>query len=206
VQSARGDGVLSTANTASFDGAGVGSCTPRVIISQVYPHGGQAWSQDFVELHNRAASATDISGWSLQYQSQGGTAWSQANIGTAVIPAGGFLLVALGTASAFGAALSPDLSGGLNLSGTAGKIALVASTATLSGCPGAASWVDLVSWGVTATPCAEGVSATAPLTTESLVRLDTQACTDTNSNSADFMVAAPNPRNSSATPFTCTCP
>ena len=79
------------------------------------------------------------------------------------------------------------------MSATAGKVALVTSTAALTGaCPAAE---DFVGFGTTAN-CFEGTGPTpAPSNTVAVLRANSGA-TDTNSNSTDFATGAPNPRNS----------
>ena len=86
----------------------------------------------------------------------------------------------------------------INLSATAGKVALVSSTTPLTvACPTGATILDFVGYGTTAN-CSEG-NAPAPTTsnnTQSIIR--TVSSTDTNNNAADFStVSPPNPRNSS---------
>ena len=48
---------------------------------------GAAYKLDFVELHNRGNSAAALTGWSLQYTSATGTAWTNKVDLTGTIPA-----------------------------------------------------------------------------------------------------------------------
>ncbi len=117
---------------------------------------------------------------------------------------GQYLLIQEGAGSGGGANLpTADVTGAIAMSGTAGKVALVNSTTSLSGaCPSSdASVVDFIGYGAAAS-CAEG-SATADLsnTTAALRALD--GCADSDDNSADFTLAAPAPRNSSTSLNAC---
>src|SRR5438046_9649459 len=50
-----------------------------VVISQVYGGGGNTgatFKNDFIELFNRGASAVNVTGWTVQYGSAGGTSWT----------------------------------------------------------------------------------------------------------------------------------
>ncbi|MDP3500077.1 MAG: lamin tail domain-containing protein, partial [Myxococcales bacterium] len=199
-------------NTAQFTGFSAGMCIPGVIISQVYGGGGNSgapFTNDFVELRNRTASPVNLAGLSLQYQSATSMTWSGNVALTGTIPANGYFLVqfaggtmgvALPTADQV-VTVSPP-----NLSGTAGKVALVSGTTTLaSQCP-TSGLLDLVSYGTTTTMCAEGTSAPAPSNTTAIVRA-VAGCSDTQNNSADFTAVAPTPRNSaSPAGSTCNCP
>ncbi|MGZ4388420.1 MAG: ExeM/NucH family extracellular endonuclease [Gaiellaceae bacterium] len=110
---------------------------------------------------------------------------------------------AAGTTTSPGPLPTPDIIDAtpINMSGTGGKVALVADSASL-GCNGGSApcsvaqlalIVDLVGW--------DGANffegpAPAPATTNptAVVRND-GGCTDTDSNAADFTVATPTPRN-----------
>lgn len=94
------------------------SQTPAVVISQVYGGGGAstgspAYTNDYVELHNRTAADFDISGFSLQYGSAAGVFGSSAsNIyvfpASSIIPAYGYFTVKLGSAGTAGATFTAD--------------------------------------------------------------------------------------------------
>ena len=189
----------------------------QVRISQVYGGGSNTaatYNQDFVELFNAGTSPVAIGGWSIQYASAAGTAWAVAPIpAVATIQAGGYYLIALGTAGATGAALSttaaPDPIGvnTLNLSGTSGKVALVNTATALSGaaaCSGA-TVVDVLGYG--AGSCFEtAVFPTTGITTAQAMKRNNNGCTDANNNSADFALATVLPRNSASAINLCTSP
>ena len=174
----------------------------QVVISQVYGGGGNTGAQytnDFVELFNRGTVAVDVSGWSIQYASATGTAWSVNSIPAATtIAPGKYFLIKL-AASTIGVALpTPDLdvtTSPINLSGTSGKIALVNSATALVGSTlMAGTYIDLVGYGTGS--AFEGTAAVAVLSnTTAAIRIN-GGCTDNNSNNTDFTVGAPTPRNS----------
>jgi uncharacterized protein len=175
-------------------GAGQALAAGSVVISQIYGGGGNSgatYKNDFIELHNRSASAVDLSGWSVQYGSATGLTWQHTDL-SGSLPAGGTYLVqeaagANGTASL----VSPDATGTIAMSATAGKVALVSSTTALSGCP-TSGFVDLVGYGTTAT-CSETAPTANLSNTTAALRKDSGA-QDTDSNSADFTIGEPSPR------------
>ncbi|HRO28400.1 MAG TPA: lamin tail domain-containing protein, partial [Luteimonas sp.] len=134
------------------------------MVSQVYGGGGNSgapFNQDFVELFNRGGESVSLSGLSVQYASATGTGNLGAGSGQIVVlPAttlqpGQYFLVALATGANGGPLPAPDATGTINMSGSAGKVALVASTTSL-GCNGGSTpctpaqlalIVDLVGFG-----------------------------------------------------------
>ncbi|MGY3266055.1 lamin tail domain-containing protein [Lysobacter sp. HA35] len=175
----------------------------QVVISQVYGGGGNSGAQyksDFIELHNTGTSAVDVSTWSVQYASSTGTSWQKTNL-SGSIPAGAYYLVKEADGAGTQPALpSPDATGTIAMSGTAGKIALVSNNSALpAGCPVGA--LDVVAFG-TGSTCAEGSGPTGTLSnTTAAIRSDD--CVDGNNNAGDFSVAAPNPRNRSSAAHLC---
>ncbi len=171
----------------------------HIVISQVYGGGGNSgatYQNDFVELYNPTAATVSLSGWSVQYSSATGTSWSNKQPIGGTIGAGQYYLVKLASGGAVGAALPPaNIDGDINLSGTAGKIALANNFDTLpDGCPLTSSnLVDLVGYGTTAN-CREGAApAPAPSNTTADIRKSGGA-QDTNENGNDFVTGTPNPR------------
>jgi hypothetical protein len=184
----------------------------QVRVSQVYGGGGNAgsvWRRDYVELHNNGVAPVDISGWSIQYASSGGT--FGVNV-TPVPPAtilapGQYYLVAQAQGAGGTTDLpTPDVIGTIAMSGTAGKVALVNTSTPLpanSGCPFDPSVIDFVGYG--SANCAEG-TPTATLSNTSAAVRSTNGCTDTDNNSADFTIVTNNgftPRNSQSPIFMC---
>jgi DNA/RNA endonuclease G (NUC1) len=175
----------------------------HLVISQVYGGGGNSgatYQNDYVEIYNPTTSPVDVAGWTLQYFSAAST-----GISTNIQPLGGvigpgeYFLVALASGGAVGAPLpAANISGGINMSATAGKIALASNGDPLlgpSGCPVGSDpdLVDFVGYGTTAN-CREGsTNAPAASNTTALFRKNS-GLTDTNVNGSDFIVGAPNPR------------
>lgn len=183
-----------------------------VVISQVYGGNGNTWTNDFVELTNAGGAPVSVAGWSVQYASSTGTGTFAGN-GVVALPAlllqpGQRLLVAL-AGSTTGAALpTPDATGSINLSSSAGKVVLVDSTTGLA-CNGGsapctadqlARIVDLVGYG--GANFFEGTPAPAPSTTTAALRAQ-DGCLDTDNNGTDFGVGTPTPRNSGSAPASC---
>lgn len=190
---------------ASARGSGAGS----LVVGQIYAAGGNsgaAYVNDYVELFNRGASPVAIDGWTLQYASAASASWQSTAL-SGTIPAGGRYLVQLASGGANGAALpAADASGTSNLAVTGGKVALVDAAAALScgssagSCSAASSIEDLVGYGSAADYEGSG-AAPAGSATNALTRAD--SCTDTDDNAADFVTAAPDPKNSSAAASAC---
>jgi DNA/RNA endonuclease G (NUC1) len=175
----------------------------HIVISQVYGGGGNSgatYQNDYVELYNPTGSSVLISGWTLQYQAAGSTGtWSGSQPLGGTIGPGEYFLVSLASGGATGSTLpTANIVGGpasINMSATAGKIALVSNADPLSNCPFAldADLVDLVGYGTTAN-CKEGSSnAPASSNTTALFRKNDGAW-DTDVNGADFVIGAPSPR------------
>lgn len=191
--------ILALALPLLYSGAIAASST--IVISQVYGGGGNSgatYTHDFIELHNRSASSVSLAGWSVQYASAAGSSWSVTAL-SGSIPAGGYYLVQEAAGSGGTTALpTPDATGSIAISATAGKVALVSGTTALTGtCPTGGSLIDLIGYG--AANCSETAPAGALNNTNAAHRRN-GGCVDTDDNSADFLVAAPAPRNSAA-PF-----
>ena len=181
-----------------------GGALPPVVISQVYGGGGNAGStfkNDFVELFNPGLSAVSLTGWSVQYASAAGN-FSQVTLLSGTIQPGGYYLVQESQGSGGTVPLpTPDASGTIMMSATAGKIALAQATTALGvACP-TAGVVDLVSFGTTATNCGAGTTATLANALAALRKAG--GCAYTGSLSSDFAVGAPTPRNSASPTHSC---
>lgn len=185
------------------------SAQADVVLSQVYGGGGNSgatFRNDFIELFNNGSDPVDLTGWSVQYASSGGTTWQRTNL-SGSIAAGGYFIVQQAAGSGGSIDLpAPDSTGTIAMSGSAGKVALVNSTTALLGaCPSAdASLIDLVGYGTTAS-CALG-SPTGNLSNTNAALRKEDGCTNTRNNSADFSITAPTPRNSAAPIKDCDAP
>ncbi len=183
-----------------------------VVISQIYGGGGNSggvYNADFVELRNTGSSAVSLAGWTLQYASAAGSTWGggQTTALSGSIAAGGYYLIKLAPGANTGQPNlpTPDATGSTAMSATAGKLALVNNSATLSGaCPlqsapnGAI--VDFVGFGGTASCSEGGTPAPGPSASTALLRADA-GCSDSNNNGSDFSTGTPAARNS-ASPVT----
>jgi hypothetical protein len=186
-----------------------------LVISEVYGGGGNAgatYTHDFVELFNRGTVAVTLNGKSLQYASASGQFQNTQNLVTlpnVMLQPGRTFLVQLATSGAVGVALpaADQVTAGaqaVNLSATAGKVALV--TTLLDGCGTqgtpctSGAWIDFVGYG--AASQAEGTATGAPSNTTSAQRAGS-GCVDTGNNATDFAVGTPSPRNGAAAAVVC---
>lgn len=186
------------------------SASSDMVVSQVYAGGGNSgasYTNDFVELFNRGATAIDLSSWSIQYASASGTAWQATALSGSVQP-GRYYLVQLASAAAVGAPLpAPDAIGTSNLAVSGGKVAVVRGPAPLTcgasagSCSADPLVVDLIGYG-SATDY-EGAGPASALNSTTAALRAAGGCTDTDANSSDFAAAAPTPRNSATAAAPC---
>ncbi len=177
-----------------------------IVISQIYGGGGNAgstYTHDFIELFNRGNTTINVTGWSVQYASATGTTWQVTNLSGMIAPGKYYLVQEAQGAGGTTALPTPDATGTIAMSATAGKVALVNSTTALTGaCPTGANIIDLIGFGATAN-CFEGTAAApAPSNTTADIRAG-NGCTETDQNSTDFATGAPTPRNSATAASTC---
>ncbi len=108
------------------------AASPDVVISEVYGGGGNSgatYTNDFIELYNPSATAVSVAGWSVQYASATGSTGRRPTLAGS-IAAGGHYLVQEGAGAGGTTALpTPDATGAIAMSATAGKVALVTSAA-----------------------------------------------------------------------------
>ncbi|MEA2417146.1 MAG: hypothetical protein QOI58_3803 [Thermoanaerobaculia bacterium] len=167
----------------------------HLVISQLYGGGGNSgatYQNDYVEIYNPSNAAVSTTGWSIQYGAATGTTWQVQPLGGIIGP-GEYYLVQLGTGGAIGSVNpQPNIFGSINMSATAGKVALSNAGAPLGSCSDA-SIVDLIGFGSTAN-CHEGsANAPAPSNTTADFRKNGGA-TDSDQNGNDFLIGTPNPR------------
>jgi hypothetical protein len=166
-------------------------------ISQAYGGGGNTGSNyrnDFIEIFNAGASAASTAGMSVQYAAATGTTWQVTILPTVSLNPGQYFLIqqAAGTGGTTNLP-TPDATGSITMSATAGKVALVNSTTALTvSCP-TAGVVDFLGYGSTAN-CSESSPSAAPSNTNAVIR-NGAGCTDNNINFTDFTAALPTPRN-----------
>lgn len=187
----------------------------NIVISQVYGGGGNTgapYTNDFIELFNRGNTSVSVAGWSVQYTSATGTgnfAANKTDLPSVMLAPGQYLLVQEGGGANGSALPTPDATGTITMSATAGKV-ILANTTTGLACNGSstacspsqlAQIVDLVGFGTA--NFFEGAGPTlAPGNTTSVLR-GTNGCTETDNNAADFATGAPSPRNTSTTFVPC---
>ncbi|MBP6686239.1 MAG: Ig-like domain-containing protein, partial [Lacibacter sp.] len=176
----------------------------QVVISQVYGGGGNSgatYTHDFIELFNKGTNSVSLNGWSVQYASATGTSWSKTDLTSITLAPGQYYLVRQAQGAGGTTALpTPDATGTIAMSGTAGKVVLLnINTLITAGtsCPTGSTVIDVVGFGTTAN-CFEGTGPTpAPSNSNAVIRA-ANGCTDNNSNAADFAAALPTPRNTAS--------
>ena len=167
--------------------------TSTLVVSEVQT-GGASASDEFAEISNGGAVAVDLTGLELVYAtSTGSTVTRKASWTTAtILEPGRHLLVANGSGVHAGIA-DATYSGGF--AATGGAIVL----RPIGGEP-----IDAIGWGDASNSFVEGTAVAAPAAGSSVERLPGGLLgngTDTNVNSADFVVrAAPSPQNLASPP------
>lgn len=191
--------------------SGAANAQSQVVISQLYGGGGNAgapFTNDFVELFNRSNAPVDLAGWSVQYASATGTGNFSATPINGLLQPGQYLLVQMG-GGANGAPLpTADAVGSAAMSASAGKIVLARTPGSLAcnggSAPCSAAQLalieDLVGYG--GANFSETTPAPTLSNTSAAIRLE--SCIDTDVNAADFIAAAPTPRNSASPLAPCT--
>ncbi len=173
--------------------------SPDIVISQVYGGGGNfgaTYTNDFIELYNRGASAVDVTGWSVQYASAPGSSWSVTVLNGSIAPGSHYLIQEAAGPGGTTPLPTPDATGGIALSAVSGKVAVVTTNAALTcgvDCDAAVGVHDLAGYG--AANDFEAAAAPGLSNTTAALR-DGGGSVDTDNNSADFAEGAPNPRNS----------
>src|ERR1051326_6626579 len=160
-----------------------------ITISQVYGGGGNAgapYGNAFIELYNRGTASVAVTGWTVQYASATGSSWSKTALTGSIAPGHHYLVKESGGTT--GAALpTPDATGTIAMSATAGKVALVTNATALTcstGCATGAGVRDFVGYGTTASS-SEG-SPTGNLSYTTAALRAGGGATDTDHNAADF--------------------
>jgi hypothetical protein len=193
--------------------ASVAPTVPDVIITEVYGGGGNSgapYTNDFFELYNTTESIVEIGDWSIQYYSATGTGLA-SNIITiptgSTIPVNGHFLIQ-GGGGATGVALpTPDATGTVNASGTAGKVILYTTLSAqtinsldISTITSNEFFKDYVAYGTTSVPIwGTAMSANASNTTSASRKYVNNEYVYTQNIGADFETAVPDPQNSLST-------
>ena len=188
--------VPATAAVAAPAATEDGPDSGHVVISEAYLVGGSAgqpYQNKFVELFNPTNEPVSVDGWSVQYKSATGASFSGVTALSGTIAAGGHYLVQGASNAANGEPLpTPDAIGSLNLSGTAGVVALASQATAVTPAKGAvpaegaAGVVDLLGYGTADTfETAQGPAGQGTGVVGSLERTG-----DAGDNSADFVFTA----------------
>jgi predicted extracellular nuclease len=189
--------VVALAIAPNASAAGTGG----VVVNEVYGGGGNSGAtlkNDFIELRNNGSAAVDLSAWSVQYISAapGATStWQVTPLSGSIAPGGTYLIGEAAGAGGTQDLPAPDATGSINMSGTAGTVALVASQTALT-CKTAADCTadtdirDLVGYG---TAVVHEGDADAPATTNTTSDSRDASGTDTDQNGTDFTNGAPTP-------------
>jgi predicted extracellular nuclease len=180
--------------------------SPDIVISEVYGGGGNSGAplqNDFVELYNRGSTTVPLDNRSVQYASATGTGTFSQNVIAVLsgdIAAGQRVLIRAAGGSTGDPLPTPDFTGNVNMSATAGKVALVDQSAGLP-CNGgsdpctadeSALIHDLVGYG--SANFFETAPAPATSNTTSVSRKG-GGTVETDNNANDFQAGAPTPRN-----------
>jgi uncharacterized protein len=178
-----------------------------VVISQIYGGGGNSGAtltNDYIELFNRGSTTVNLAGWSVQYASSAGTTWQVTPLSGSIAPGQYYLVQEAAGAGGTTPLPTPDATGSIPMSATSGKVALASTTTALTPepCPTtSAAVVDFVGYGSSAS-CSEGAPTPTLSNTTAALR-GANGCTETDSNSSDFAVGAPAPRNTASPLASC---
>lgn len=175
------------------------AASAQIVINEVYGGGGNAgapYKNDFIELKNIGSTTVTLTGAYIQYASATGTFNGGTNTHSlpniTLAPGKTYLIAESGGTN--GADLpTADATGALNISGTAGKVALTTSTTAVTSAT-SANVLDFVGFGTNASYYEGTGAAPAPSNTTSVARMSG----DTNNNAADFITGAPTPQNSTS--------
>jgi Bacterial Ig-like domain/Lamin Tail Domain/Secretion system C-terminal sorting domain len=170
----------------------------QVVINEVYGGGGNSGStykNDFIELYNNGNADVNLAGWSVQYASAAGATWQVTNLTGTILAHGHYLIQESLGAGGTTPLPTPDASGSIALSATAGKVILCnVATAQTGTNPTGAQVIDKVGFGAAANGFEGAGPTSAPANATSVQR--TPEGTDTDNNNADFTVISPTPLNS----------
>ncbi|ONI69377.1 nuclease [Kribbella sp. ALI-6-A] len=195
--------ILLLPGVAAIAAAPAQAASSTVVITEVYGGGGNsgaAYTNDFVELTNNSSAPVDLTGWSIQYASSAGVSWANKITLSGTIAPGGVYLAQGASGGANGQPMpAPDATGSVNMSASAGKIALVTSTTSLTcttACATAPGVVDFVGYGSAndfETAAAPGLSNTTSATRKDPTK-------DADNNATEFEAVNPSPKTLTTAP------
>jgi uncharacterized protein len=182
---------------AILGGATPGAAAPSsgIVVNEVYGGGGNSgatYTNDFIELTNRGSAPVSVDGWSVQYHAGGATgAWQVTPLSGSIAPGAIYLVAEAQGMGGTQPLPTPQATGTIGMSGTAGTVAVVNGTTALTCADSAAcqsASVDLVGYGSAV------INETAPIggasSTDSVQRKDGA---DSDNNANDFAAGAPTP-------------
>ncbi|WP_427893905.1 lamin tail domain-containing protein [Kribbella sp. GL6] len=185
---------LAVAGAATLIARPADAASTDVVITEVYGGGGNSgapYTNDFVELTNNSSAPVDVSGWSIQYASAAGTSWQVTKLTGSIAPGAAYLVQEGGGAN--GQPMpTPDVTGTIPMSATAGKVALVTSQTALacgSACHADPAVRDYVGFGT----ANDSETAPAPGLSNTTSAARSNPKQDTDNNSADFVAGNPSP-------------
>ena len=172
-----------------------------VVVNEVYGGGGNSGAtlkNDFIELRNNGSAPVSLASWSVQYISAAPgatTTWQVTDLSGSIAPGATYLIAEAAGSGGSTDLPAPDATGAINLSGTAGTIALVTSQTALTcktaaDCAADPSIKDLVGYG---TAVIHEGTADAPAASNTTSVARNASGTDTDQNGADFTAGAPTP-------------
>ncbi|MDF8265868.1 lamin tail domain-containing protein [Luteipulveratus flavus] len=171
------------------------AASPDLVVAEAYGGGGNSgapYASDFIEVFNRGSAPVDLTGWSVQYWSASGTTAQRTPLTGTIAPGRHYLVKEADGANTSAAPLpTPDATGTIAMSSSAGRVAVVNPAGQV---------VDLVGYGNAS--ASEGGTAPATSNTTSVSR--TNPCVDTDNNAADFTAGTPAPQTSATAAVTCT--
>lgn len=171
-----------------------GETEGTLVIYEVYGGGGNSgatYTHDYIILYNGTNNDIDLSEYSIQYGSSTTTnPFSNIAVLNGTITSKGYYKIQAASGGSAGAPLpfTPDITIAINLSGSAGKVALVKGETPITN-HNDSGVVDFVGFGTKANDYEGTAPAPAPSNTKSIKRVSDQ---DTDDNNNDFVSDAIN--------------
>ncbi|NMB82684.1 MAG: T9SS type A sorting domain-containing protein [Ignavibacteria bacterium] len=171
----------------------------HVVIAEIYGGGGNTgapYKNDYIVLYNPTGSSVDLSTWSIQYASSAGTfSTNITNLTGSILANNYYLIKQAGGSNGIDLPVTPNVTGIINMSATAGKVALVNDQVAISGI-GDGNVVDFVGFGSAANEFEGTAPTSAPSNTSSIRRKSNEGTNtygsgngcDSDDNSMDFYV------------------